>query len=152
AKHKFAIHDLEMGSDVMMYGVPVGKVTAPIQTGEGITVHNLRHYATGFHSQEKAFHWPTPDVARWRQRTFLGYRRTDGQVGTRNHWLVIPLVFCENRNVLVMKEALEHALGFEKPAVYRDYLLQLSQLYQAGKIDEAQRLRISDGDGSQRKS
>jgi altronate hydrolase len=33
-------------------------------------------------------------------------------VGTRNYWLVLPLVFCENRNVERMKEALEEELGY----------------------------------------
>jgi len=31
---------------------------------------------------------------------FSRYVRSDGQVGTRNYWLVVPLVFCENRNIL----------------------------------------------------
>ena len=42
----------------------------------------------------------------------MGYHRPDGQVGTRNYWLVLPMVFCENRNVERMKEALEEELGY----------------------------------------
>ena len=42
----------------------------------------------------------------------MGYHRADGQVGTRNYWLVLPLVFCENRNVERMREALEEELGY----------------------------------------
>ena len=42
----------------------------------------------------------------------MGYHRADGQVGTRNYWLVLPLVFCENRNVDRMREALEEELGY----------------------------------------
>jgi len=42
---------------------------------------------------------------------FLGYRRSDGQVGTRNYWLVVPLVFCENRNIIVLKQAFEEELA-----------------------------------------
>ncbi len=48
----------------------------------------------------------------WTTRTFMGFHRVDGQVGTRNYWLVLPLVFCENRNVERMKEALEEELGY----------------------------------------
>jgi altronate hydrolase len=46
------------------------------------------------------------------ERTFMGYHRADGQVGTRNYWIVAPLVFCENRNVEQMREALEEELGY----------------------------------------
>jgi altronate hydrolase len=42
----------------------------------------------------------------------MGYHRADCQVGTRNYWLVLPLVFCENRNVDRMREALEEELGY----------------------------------------
>ncbi len=35
----------------------------------------------------------------------MGYHRRDGQVGTANYWLVVPLVFCENRNVNVIRQA-----------------------------------------------
>jgi len=42
------------------------------------------------------------------------YHRADGQVGTRNHWLVIPLVFCENRNVEALRDAFEEELGLRK--------------------------------------
>ena len=49
---------------------------------------------------------------RWQGKTFQGFRRSDGQVGTRNHWIVVPLVFCENQNVQVLREAFEKELGF----------------------------------------
>ncbi len=42
----------------------------------------------------------------------MGHHRSDGQVGTRNYWVVLPLVFCENRNVEQMREALEEELGY----------------------------------------
>ena len=53
-----------------------------------------------------------PDASAWTARTFMGYHRADGQVGTRNYWIVIPLVFCENRNVDRMREALDEELGY----------------------------------------
>jgi altronate hydrolase len=58
----------------------------------------------------------------------MGYHRADGQVGTRNYWLVLPLVFCENRNVERMKEALEEELGYGSANnVYRQHVRQLIQ-------------------------
>ena len=41
-----------------------------------------------------------------------------GQVGTANYWIVLPLVFCENRNLEVMKSALIDDLGYGKQTRY----------------------------------
>jgi len=138
AKYKFALKDLSVGDAVVMYGVMVGKAMAPIRRGEVITVRNLHHEASPFHEKTGEFHWKAPDVSRWRGTTFLGYHRFDGQVGTRNHWLVVPLVFCENRNILMMKQAFEEELGFAQPPVYRQQVAELARLYREGKLDQAQ--------------
>jgi altronate hydrolase len=138
AKYKFAMNDLSAGDPVIMYGVMVGKASAPIRRGEVITVRNLRHEAAPFHEKTGEFHWKAPDVSRWRDTTFLGYHRSDGQVGTRNHWLVVPLVFCENRNILMMKQAFEEELGFAQPLAYRQQVAELARLYRDGKIGQAQ--------------
>jgi altronate hydrolase len=138
AKYKFALKDLSVGDAVVMYGVMVGKAMAPIRRGEVITVRNLHHEASPFHEKTGEFYWKAPDVSRWRDTTFLGYHRSDGQVGTRNHWLVVPLVFCENRNILMMKQAFEEELGFAQPPVYRRQVAELARLYREGKIEQAQ--------------
>src|SRR5258708_12308701 len=65
----------------------------------------------------------------------MGYTRRDGQVGTANYWLVIPLVFCENRNVNVIRQAFEEGLGFSKPDPYKNYVNELVRLYKEGKTD-----------------
>ena len=42
------------------------------------------------------------------EQTFMGYRRKDGRVGTRNEIWIIPTVSCVNRNAeLIAKKALE---------------------------------------------
>lgn len=136
AKHKFARRDLAAGDAVVMYGVIVGKAMEPIRRGEAITTRNLQHAAADFREQEQEYKWRAPDVSRWANRTFLGYRRADGQVGTRNYWLVVPLVFCENRNVGVLKSAFEDALGYSAPHLYTDEVAELARLYKEGKLDE----------------
>ena len=97
AKHKFALRELAPGDPIVMYGVLVGKATQRIQSGELIGTFNVHHEASVVHKSNSHLAWRAPDVSRWQDRTFLGYRRSDGQVGTRNYWLVIPLVFCEDR-------------------------------------------------------
>src|ERR1700720_2957936 len=139
AKHKFAVQDLAAGADVIMYGVLVGKATKPIGEGQVLTTSNVQHQASDFHEQSGAYTWEAPDASRWKDRTFLGYHRPDGQVGTRNYWLVVPLVFCENRNIGVLKQAFEEELGFAAPQVYRQQVAELVRLYRAGRTNEIDR-------------
>jgi altronate hydrolase len=144
AKQKFATRDLAAGDAVVMYGIVVGKATQPVGKGELLTTRNMRHEATEFHAGSGAFRWSAPDVSGWRERRFLGYRRSDGQVGTRNYWLVVPLVFCENRNIDVLKQALEEELGLAPPRKYRRQVARLARWYREGMsgpvegIDEAE--------------
>jgi altronate hydrolase len=132
AKHKFATQTLSPGDAVVMYGVLVGKAVKPISAGELLTTTNIQHQAAPFHEQSGEYHWQLPDVSPWKQKTFLGYRRSDGQVGTRNYWLVVPLVFCENKNIQVLKQALEEELGFAAPQPYRRQVADLVNAYQQG--------------------
>jgi altronate hydrolase len=133
AKHKFAMRRLEIGDDVIMYGVLVGRAVKPIAAGELLTTNNIQHRASEFREQSDEYLWAPPDVSRWKSETFLGYRRADGQVGTRNYWLVVPLVFCENKNIQVLKQALEEELGFAAPQLYRQQVAELAESYRAGK-------------------
>jgi len=64
-----------------------------------ITTSNIRHRAADYTAARQPVTHPLPDPTPWMGRTFMGYHRADGQVGTRNYWIVLPLVFCENRNV-----------------------------------------------------
>jgi altronate hydrolase len=136
AKHKFAVHSLGIGDAVIMYGVLVGSAAKPIARGEILTTSNIRHQASPFREQSAGYKWKPPDVSGWRQRAFQGYRRSDEQVGTRNYWLVVPLVFCENRNIQVLKQALEEELGFAAPQLYRRQVAELASLYRDGQVDK----------------
>lgn len=144
AKHKFATTDLPPGAAVLMYGFLIGKATQPIQKGSVLNTRNIRHDALPFREKATEYHWTPPDVSRWRSRRFLGYHRPDGQVGTRNYWLVVPLVFCENRNIEVLKQAFEEELGFARPKVYRQQVAELVRLYGEGKLEEIQQHRAEE--------
>src|ERR1700730_7474964 len=80
AKHKFATRDLGIGDAVIMYGVLVGKALKPIAAGELLTVSNIQHQAAPFREHSGDYQWSPPDVSQWNGKTFLGYRRSDGQV------------------------------------------------------------------------
>lgn len=132
AKHKFALQAIPPGGTVVMYGVKVGKAKQAIRAGEVLTTGNVHHESSRFLEKTKEYVWTPPDVSRWRERAFAGYHREDGQVGTRNHWLVVPLVFCENRNIGVLKQAFEAELGFAQPPVYNQQVADLARLYTSG--------------------
>jgi altronate hydrolase len=126
AKHKMAIVDLAPGDLIRMYGMVVGEVTQAIPRGGRISTRNVRHRAEAYTPQRHPVSFALPDPSPWASRTFMGYHRADGQVGTRNYWLVLPLVFCENRNVERMKEALEEELGYGGASnQYRHYVRDL---------------------------
>ena len=145
AKHKFALKDLRAHDSVIMYGVVVGEVVSPIASGEAITTSNLRHLASGFQAKSSNYKWDQPDVSKWRDRNFAGYLRSDGQVGTRNYWLVVPLVFCENRNILALQHAFEKELGNAAPETYTRHVSELVRLYREGKVGEIESHPLTNG-------
>lgn len=112
AKHKFTFHDLEVDDEITMYGTLVGKATKFIAKGSAITMDNVVHASSEYSVNDEKPTWRPPDVTRWKNKTFQGYHREDGGVGTANYWLIIPMVFCENRNVEVLKSALQESLGY----------------------------------------
>ncbi|RYY90834.1 MAG: altronate dehydratase, partial [Chitinophagaceae bacterium] len=79
------------------------------------------------------FEWSAPDVSKFAGRTFNGYHRPDGRVGTANYWLFIPTVFCENRNLDVIREALHNELGYAVTAKYKQYARALVEAYSKGE-------------------
>ena len=146
AKHKFALQELNAGDAVIMYGVLVGRAVSGIRRGEALTVSNVRHQSSELQSRSGTYEWNAPDVSKWRNRTFLGYLRADGQVGTRNYWLVIPLVFCENRNIRVLQEAFEKELGISPPERYRSHVAGLVKLYREGKTAQIESWKFSEAE------
>jgi altronate hydrolase len=133
AKHKFTMNDMAQGDKIKMYGLVVGTAKSPIPQGMRISVENTTHAVGDLHAREKKTNWTAPDVSRWKNKTFMGYHRSDGSVGTANYWVVVPMVFCENKNVDSLKEALLEELGFSRPKKYKQFTKQLITMYQSGQ-------------------
>ena len=128
AKHKMAIKDLNPGDIIFMYGMVVGEVVEAIPRGGLLTTRNIRHRTEDYTAERHPAAHALPDSTPWMGRTFMGYHRADGQVGTRNYWIVLPLVFCENRNIEQMREALEEELGYGRAkGQYRQHVRELIQ-------------------------
>jgi len=136
AKHKFATADLRPGDPIIMYGVLVGKAQSPIKKGGLISTANVKHAANDFTIGERRTDWKKPDTSAFAGRTFNGYHRADGSVGTANYWVVVPMVFCENRNLDVLQQALVTDLGYGRNRTYQLQSQQLVHLYKAGKTVE----------------
>src|SRR5699024_11203137 len=137
AKHKFTLHPLKKDDFVYMYGVKVGLVNKDMEAGEAITIENTLHATDPYQLGERKTAWIQPDVSAFKSRTFAGYHRSNGSVGTANHWVVIPMVFCENRNVLTLKEALVDKLGYKvQKSDYSDEVDALIQSVKSGYTSE----------------
>jgi altronate hydrolase len=133
AKQKMALADLKPGDVILMYGMVVGEAVETIARGGLITTRNIRHRAGDYSAERHPAAAVLPDPSSWRERAFSGFHRADGQVGTRNYWIVLPLVFCENRNVEQMREALEEELGYgHANSGYRQHVRNLIRAQSSG--------------------
>jgi len=146
AKHKFATKDINTGDDIIMYGVLVGKALQPIKQGELISTKNITHASGEYKLGARKTAWNMPDISKWQTKTFNGFHRADGSVGTANYWLVIPLVFCENKNVGVLQEAFIKELGYQQTtSPYQSQVNKLVKLYQSGKaVDELANIDVDE--------
>ncbi|MEJ7692978.1 altronate dehydratase family protein [Daejeonella sp.] len=132
AKHKFTAVALLAGSEVIMYGVLVGIVQTDLAKGSVLTTENLKHAASGFEIRGRKTDWASPDTSKFHGRTFNGFQRSDGSVGTANYWLVIPMVFCENRNLDVLQESLVAPLGYGRKKKYYNHTVKLINMIKEG--------------------
>ena len=133
AKHKFTTEAIAKDGNAYMYGVLVGHASQDIPKGGLIHTFNLHHASQDFVGKQKDYTWTSPDVNKFKNRTFNGYHRADGQVGTQNYWLVIPLVFCENRNIELLKNAFVQGLGFQKNDSVTQQVIRLRQQFESGE-------------------
>lgn len=129
AKHKFFATDLAVGEHIIMYGNVVGTAQTDVKKGQIMTTSNSKHATSKYSYKGYQHDWVRPAIDQFKNRTFKGYIRDDGRVGTANYWLFIPTVFCENRNLDIIKEALIDQLGYGVPNNYKDYVNELIAAY-----------------------
>jgi altronate hydrolase len=131
-KHKIFLEDMNFGDEVYMYGTLVGKIQTEVLKGELMTTENTKHAASNYTYGGYNYKWEAPDTSVFKSSSFLGYKREDGRVGTANYWLFIPLVFCENRNLDIIKSALQKELGYTSSEKYNYFTRQLLQAHKEG--------------------
>lgn len=116
--HKAALKAIKTGDDIVKYGQIIGRASKDIAPGEHVHVQNVsmaefdRDYAFGKHAK------PTDGVADADRATFQGYRRADGQVGTRNYVGIVTSVNCSATAArMIAKEAEKRGLIDKYPNV-----------------------------------
>jgi arabinonate dehydratase len=92
--HRFATRDIPAGEFVTQFGQPIG-TSLGIQSGEQITHANMSNDVPLIRDLPDSLHTPPPDYfPEAERRTFMGFRRGDGRVGTRNYVLIVPTIMC----------------------------------------------------------
>ena len=110
AGHKIAIRDLAKGENVIKYGFPIGHAIEDKKAGSWMNEHNIHTNLAGLLSYE--YHPKNVELnIPQENRTFMGYRRSDGQVGVRNEIWIIPTVGCENGIVNAIADRLRQETG-----------------------------------------
>ena len=110
AGHKIAITDLAEGENVIKYGFPIGHAKEAKKAGSWMNENNIKTNLAGlleyeYHPKDVVLNIPDE------KRTFMGYRRKDGQVGIRNEVWIIPTVGCVNGIIQKCAERLRQETG-----------------------------------------
>lgn len=113
--HKMASRPISAGQTIVKYGQPIGVALEDIAVGEWVHVHNVANIERARH-YEKATCIP-PDPEPIRDRTFMGYRRPDGKVGTRNYIAVISNVNCSASVAKYIARRFDESLLMDYPRV-----------------------------------
>ena len=117
--HKIAAAELSAGAVVRKYGWPIGRATHDIAPGEHVHTHNL---ATALTAHED-YSYTAPAAGESQggpanTRTFLGYPRKNGRVGTRNELWVLCTVGCVARTARRIAEIAGQRLEGRVDGVY----------------------------------
>ena len=124
-KHKFTQKSMKKGDPLHMYGVKVGVADQEIPKGAALTTKNMDNAFNENISFENVGKKPLTKPTET-EKYFMGYPRKDGTVGTQNIWLFFPLVFCENRNVEMLKTIFEREFYPDKLFEHQHFLRTLT--------------------------
>ena len=121
--HKIALRAKGAGDALRKYGQIIGFAREEIQAGDWVHTHNL---AMGDFARDYAAGSEYRPIKAWQGqgRTFRGYVRADGGVGTRNYLLVLPTVACANTVAKLVARAVQPESLAAFPAV--DGVMSLS--------------------------
>lgn len=115
--HKVALADISVGDEVTKYAQIIGYATEAIKTGQHIHSHNIEFRNTD-HQYEFGTDSSEPELLAAEDRaTFMGYKRANGKVGTRNYIAVIASVNCSATAVQSIAAAFDQSLLKDSPNI-----------------------------------
>lgn len=113
--HKFALVPMSEGETVIKYGQPIGRLTAPVQAGEWVHIHNMKTRLGDL--LEYTYTPEVTQIEKQEEKTFMGYRRANGKVGVRNEIWIIPTVGCVNNIAQAIEKGASHVVSENIEAV-----------------------------------
>ncbi len=140
AGHKVATVDIAPDAPVVKYGQIIGFASRPIARGEWVHTHNVymkdfgRDYAFGADLK------PTKMIPEAQRATFMGFRRTDGRVATRNYIGVLATCNCSTSVVHYIADAFRGDALAAFPHV--DGVVGLGHLTGCGGADDGTNLSL----------
>lgn len=137
--HKIALHDVPRGSQVRKYGQSIGVATKDIRAGDHVHTHNLgMDLAEREHELGGAHHEQAPPPGE--RPTFLGYRRADGRVGTRNYIGVLTSVNCSASTARMIAAQFPQAVLADEDGI--DGVMALTHTSGCGLVTESEGARV----------
>lgn len=95
AGHKLLITDTPKDSDIIKYGYPIGHAREDLKAGDWVNENNLKTNLAG--TLDYTYNPVDEKLGiKDEHRTFKGYVRKNGEVGTRNEIWIVPTVGCVN--------------------------------------------------------
>src|SRR5881628_999567 len=98
--HRFATRTIPVGEFVLQYGQPIG-TSLGIECGDAITHENMSDDVPLIRDLPEDLRTAAPEYFSDSERaTFMGFRRPDGRVGTRNYVLIVPTSMCASHEAM----------------------------------------------------
>ena len=108
AGHKIALADIPEGTAVLKYGENIGTARESIRPGELVHVHNLLYDVADRQYEFSTSLSDLSELPLLPERTFMGYSRADGRVGTRNYVAIVGASNCAAHATQKIEAAFQH--------------------------------------------
>jgi altronate hydrolase len=117
--HKVATRNIAQGEPVRRYNQIIGFASRPIAAGEHVHTQNLDMGANkGDFEREYAFGADVKPQPQKQERTFMGIKREDGRVATRNYIGILSSVNC---SATAARAIADHFSRMTNPDALKDY-------------------------------
>lgn len=107
--HKFTLHDVKKGENIVKYGNPIACALQDIPQGSHVHTHNVKTNLS--ENLEYSYNKVAAELKAAKPRKVSVYERANGDVGIRNELWVIPTVGCVNGQAKLIVETFREKYG-----------------------------------------